>query len=82
MKSQLASPRAKESLSWGWDRAGSSKAAKQAAVCWTAKAQDQDIPWCQREKQLHNPCAEQNGPERATESSGAGSTVPIAIPSL
>lgn len=49
MKSQLASPRARESLFWGWDRAGSSKSAKRAAVRGTAKAWDH---WgqCQTEK--------------------------------
>lgn len=49
MKSQLASPRARESLFWGWDRAGSSKAAKRTAVHGTAKAWDH---WgqCQTEK--------------------------------
>lgn len=55
MKSELPSPGARESLSWGWDRAGSSKAAKRAAVHGTAEAQDQDIPQYQREEQLHNP---------------------------
>lgn len=59
MKSELASPGARESLSWGWDRAGSSKAAERAAVHGAAEAQDQDIPQHQREEQLHNPCTEQ-----------------------
>lgn len=80
MKSQLASPRARESLFWGWDRAGSSKAAKRAAVRGTAKAWDH---WgqCQTEKHCTALVLSSTRGALATEPSGAHSTaVPIAIP--